>query len=262
MSNQLPISSQRLTKLRKSKGYTQNYVAKKIDVSVKTYRSWEIGYYKGNVQMFPKIDSDKLEMLSDLYNVSIDYILGRSDVTQIESSFIHNKIGLSENSINVLQENFMQHGHSHNLKYIEMIDFLLAHNETKNLLQNMYYYFFGNFQNIWNENSPDNNYSVTILDEYFSNGVSIDSKQIFVIFLSAITNALPNIKKDIVDDNPIYKNYGKESKTTTSLKNEIQRYEKFLKTTHTDTEKDMTLQLMYRQLEALEKLEKQGSDDS
>lgn len=260
MSNQLPITGQRLAELRKSKGYTQNYVAKQITVGVKTYRSWEIGYYKDNVHMFPKIDSDKLEKLSDLYNVSVDYILGRSDLTQIESSFIHDKIGLSENSINVLQENFVQHNHTHNMKYVEMIDFLLAHNETRNLLQNMYYYFFGNFQNVWNGNSPDDNLSVTILDECFSNGVSIESRQLFVIFLSAITNALPNIKKEIVDNNPIYKNYGKETETIESLENKIERLEKFLSTAHTDPKKDMSLQLMYKQLEALK--ERNGANET
>lgn len=102
-SCELPFSCQRLKELRKENKYTQDYVAKQIGVEVKTYRSWEIGYYKDNVQMFPKIDSDKLELLSDLYGVSVDYILGRSKCRIVENEKIREVTGLNDKSIETLK---------------------------------------------------------------------------------------------------------------------------------------------------------------
>lgn len=98
-----PFYCQILKDLRKENGYTQNYVATQISVEVKTYRSWEIGYYKDNVQMFPKIDNDKLEALADLYNVSVDYILGRSNCTSVENQKIKEITGLSNDAIETLK---------------------------------------------------------------------------------------------------------------------------------------------------------------
>lgn len=102
-SCELPFYCQILKDLRKENGYTQNYVATQISVEVKTYRSWEIGYYKDNVQMFPKIDNDKLEALADLYNVSVDYILGRSNCTSVENQKIKEITGLSNDAIETLK---------------------------------------------------------------------------------------------------------------------------------------------------------------
>ncbi len=102
-SYELPFYCQILKDLRKENGYTQNYVATQISVEVKTYRSWEIGYYKDNVQMFPKIDNEKLEALADLYNVSVDYILGRSKCTSVENEKIREIIGLNDHSIETLK---------------------------------------------------------------------------------------------------------------------------------------------------------------
>ena len=103
MSNCLPKLGQILKKLRKKNKYTQEYVAKEIGVGVKTYRSWEIGYYNDDVKMFPKIDNDKLEALADLYNVSVDYILGRSECITIENEKIREITGLSNDAIEMLK---------------------------------------------------------------------------------------------------------------------------------------------------------------
>lgn len=92
-----------IKELRTNNGYTQNYVAKQIKVEVKTYRSWEIGYYKDNTQMYPKIDNDKLEALADLYNVSVDYILGRSEYLSVENEKIGEITGLSNDAIEMLK---------------------------------------------------------------------------------------------------------------------------------------------------------------
>ena len=145
MGRKLPISCEILKNLRKKEKYTQKYVAEQLGVEVKTYRSWEIGYYKDNIQMFPTIDSEKLIKISDLYNVSIDYILGRSNITQVDNTYIHAKIGLSENSIFALEKAKNDQFTVYSSYIIEIIDFLLNHDETKELIRNLYYYFFVNF---------------------------------------------------------------------------------------------------------------------
>lgn len=251
LGSALPIRNKRLKDLREKAKLTQAYVAKKIGVTTKTYRTWEIGVNIGcsDSKIYPFTrDIDKLEKLAGLYGVSTDYILGRSNITQIDSDFIHSKIGISENSINVLLENQKKVDRSHRERYIEMIDFLLTHDETKNLLQNMYYYFFGNYNRTW-----ENKLAVNIYDETYIDGVSIPCHDIYIWFLSAITNAIPTIKASIVNNNPIYKNYGKKHISIEELQQEITKMEHFLDTIHQNKEEDNTLQMMYRQLESLKR---------
>lgn len=122
-----PFYCQILKDLRKKNGYTQNYVATQISVEVKTYRSWEIGYYKDNVQMFPKIDNEKLEALADLYSVSIDYILGRSKCTSVENEKIREVIGLDDYSIETLK-NIKRSYHFE--KDLEILNYIMSDTRT------------------------------------------------------------------------------------------------------------------------------------
>ena len=86
-SSKLPIRCERLKELRTKNGYTQSAIAERISVTTKTYRTWEIGVYnsRSNSQSYPPIDNEKLEKLSDIYNVSIDYILGKSNYTSVDN---------------------------------------------------------------------------------------------------------------------------------------------------------------------------------
>lgn len=62
----------RLKSLRIHKKYTQEECAKFINVHKGTISNWENGY------RFP--DEDILFKLADLFDVSLDYLLGRSDI--------------------------------------------------------------------------------------------------------------------------------------------------------------------------------------
>lgn len=221
MGRKLPISCEILKNLRKKEKYTQKYVAEQLGVEVKTYRSWEIGYYKDNIQMFPTIDSDKLIKISDLYNVSIDYILGRSNITQVDNTYIHAKIGLSENSIFALEKAKNDQFTVYSSYIIEIIDFLLNHDETKELIRNLYYYFFGDFSK-----TSDNKDNISLVDKY-NHGISIECNKLYTIFLSSIINLLPKIKATLIDGNPLYTNYGKHQPTIEELKNTIMLYQQF-----------------------------------
>ena len=59
----------RLKEVRKSKGLTQQDVAKYVGISQNNYSYWENGKVK--------IDNDSIKKLADLFNVSVDYLLGR-----------------------------------------------------------------------------------------------------------------------------------------------------------------------------------------
>lgn len=109
-SNKLPKKIQkriaeRLKELREHKQITQAQAAKEIGVTVKTYREWEIGKYTkdNSTHYYPSIDAGNLLALSELYGVSVDYLLCRSDFISPENDFIGNYTGLSDNAINGLR---------------------------------------------------------------------------------------------------------------------------------------------------------------
>lgn len=94
----LPVPN--LKELRLQNNATQADFARLLGCTVKTYR----GYEKG--AEYP--DTKCLIDLSDKYNVSIDWILGRSDCTSVDNEYIHQQLGLSDNAINQLK-GFMAH---------------------------------------------------------------------------------------------------------------------------------------------------------
>ena len=65
------ILSKRLRECRKARGLAQWQVAVYCDISEKTYQNYEL------MTREPKIEI--LIRIADLYGVSIDYLVGRSD---------------------------------------------------------------------------------------------------------------------------------------------------------------------------------------
>lgn len=72
-----------LKKLRKSKGLTQTEIAKFIGITQNSYSYWE------NDKV--KIDNASILKLADFFDVSVDYLLGRNELTPAERA-----AGLSE----------------------------------------------------------------------------------------------------------------------------------------------------------------------
>lgn len=64
-----------IQKLQKEKGYTKKFVWETLGVSNVTY--WE--YEKGTITP----GYDKLIILADLYGVSIDYLVGRTPIREV-----------------------------------------------------------------------------------------------------------------------------------------------------------------------------------
>ncbi|WP_273710482.1 helix-turn-helix domain-containing protein [Leuconostoc mesenteroides] len=62
----------RLRELRKERGLSQDRLANEMSINIKTLRRYEVGENNPRVAI--------LIELADYFNVSIDYLVGRSDV--------------------------------------------------------------------------------------------------------------------------------------------------------------------------------------
>lgn len=67
----MEILSKNLLELRKNKGLTRQAVADAIQISVRTYQRYE------NCEREPA--ASVLAALADFYDISIDYLMGRTD---------------------------------------------------------------------------------------------------------------------------------------------------------------------------------------
>ena len=65
------IIYQRVRDLREDHDWNQEYVAEKIGITQTTYSIYELG--KVNIPL------DMMIKLADLYHVSVDYLIGRTD---------------------------------------------------------------------------------------------------------------------------------------------------------------------------------------
>lgn len=65
------ILSKRLKECRKEKGFTQNQVAIYCDITEKTYQNYELMTREPKIEILIKI--------ADVFNVSLDYLTGRTD---------------------------------------------------------------------------------------------------------------------------------------------------------------------------------------
>lgn len=63
--------SERLVELRKARGFTQKQVYEGVSMSMLGYQRYEYGTREPSFQ--------KLIALADFYDVSLDYLVGRSD---------------------------------------------------------------------------------------------------------------------------------------------------------------------------------------
>lgn len=147
----LPKRCKRLRELRGDK--TQREMSVLLDVTEKTYRSWEKGEYrKGRTKKtYPQPDLERLIKMSEVFHCSIDYLLCRSDCTSVDNHYISLKTGLSEKAINELH-------------YLAVLDNALATEPDLNIINTL----------LEQLSSPHNNIIHTITDYLRSNGLSKD----------------------------------------------------------------------------------------
>ena len=99
--------SERLKKLRKDAGLTQVDVAKKLGISQPAYASWERGVKKPTQENLVKI--------SQILNVSIDFLVGNSDIDlsdndldNVELLFRLNSNGLTEEERKIFKKELIK----------------------------------------------------------------------------------------------------------------------------------------------------------
>ena len=78
----------RLKELRVEKGLNQKEVAKILGIAQPTLSGWETGR--------TQIDYDNLIKAADFYNVTIDYLLGRTDENAITSAAVPKQEALTQ----------------------------------------------------------------------------------------------------------------------------------------------------------------------
>lgn len=75
----MSLLSERLTSLREEKGWTKTLVANKLGLkNLGTYANWEYGTREPDAEM--------IKIISDLYDVTTDYLMGKSDNKYLNSS--------------------------------------------------------------------------------------------------------------------------------------------------------------------------------
>ena len=77
MDNTREFLAKRLKQRRKEKGLTQWEVAVYCDISEKAYQNYELMTREPKLEILAKI--------ADLFEVSLDYLVGRTDVKQVNS---------------------------------------------------------------------------------------------------------------------------------------------------------------------------------
>lgn len=127
----------RLKELRKTAGLTQMQISDKLNVSVKTYRTWEISKPDGSTV---PLNSENLEKLSKIYSVSTDYILGLSDYTSDYNNLIGEQTGLTNKAIdNLIRLN--KHWKATN---ISILNYIMSDYSTFCEFLNYLNYYFDN----------------------------------------------------------------------------------------------------------------------
>ena len=109
----IELTAKRLKELREKAGYShaklQDALKDKynIDISIVSLKKYEISQpYHAQYGMVKGMKIEYLNMFADFYNVSTDYILGRTNSTSVDltEKFIYEKFGLSSNTIKNLNQ--------------------------------------------------------------------------------------------------------------------------------------------------------------
>lgn len=111
--------SERLKELRKQRGLSQYDLAKKLGVSKSTISMIEVGSRQPSIEM--------MEMLCDYFNVSMDFLRGKEDVSLylIDPELADTASKLSEDAeLYELVKNLVNGSHEQRDKFVQMAQLL------------------------------------------------------------------------------------------------------------------------------------------
>ena len=193
--NNLPLFAQRLKELRLKAGLSQEKTADKLGCNYRTYRNWE--KYGKSIRVENLID------LADLFNVSTDYLLGRTDYIRKENEYICESTGLSDKSVEVLRSCNMEADWPGNQKgvldhkKINMLNFLIE-SEGNNkfegsVLLALYFFIFEN-----EIQAPYDNYNSYIDIDFAGVPLLMSKKDLFIASAKAnLDNYIYKLKESI-----------------------------------------------------------------
>jgi len=92
----LIVFHERLSSLREKKGITQKQCAADLGMDYSKYNKWERGVFRPDYEMLCK--------LSEYFDCTIDYLLGRDAVAKRDHADIAARTGLSEGAITFLEK--------------------------------------------------------------------------------------------------------------------------------------------------------------
>lgn len=120
-----------LKKARKKAQLTQQQLADKFNVSVKTVMNWEQGLVTPDLENVIK--------LADLLHADIDFLTGRIDCRTHDLQFVHDLTGLSEDAITILK-NWHQSGEASVESWPFLLNKILEDDDAPNLMNNLNIY--------------------------------------------------------------------------------------------------------------------------
>ena len=85
---------ERFQELKKKAGFTNEKIAEKLNLSEDRVKKW-------NDKALPTLEH--MVKLADIFQVSVDYMLGRDDCTSVENEYIHEVTGLSDKALKKLK---------------------------------------------------------------------------------------------------------------------------------------------------------------
>lgn len=119
--------TEHLKEARKAKNLTQEEVAKKLDISPSTYRKYE--QKSGN-----RTDTAYfIKSLVDTFEVSADYLIGKSNTPHPEYDDVIKKTGLNDKAIQQLQKFYALDGSETSQGYLDFINCFLGNDECTSL---------------------------------------------------------------------------------------------------------------------------------
>ena len=134
----------RLKEIRKKNGLTQQQLADKMNVILKTVQNWEQGI------AIPPFET--IIQLCDLLKCDVDYLIGRIDCQTHDNQFIHDEIGLNEAAINKMRN---LHKNNRASSFTDIISILIEHFNSEYMLDLIAEYI--------SRLSPENDIDITSL---------------------------------------------------------------------------------------------------
>lgn len=114
------IFTERLKTARESKNLTQKEAAEKLDIKLPTYRKYE--QTSGNRNDIPYF----MRTLADTFDVSADYLIGKSPTPHPEYDDVIKTLGLNEKSLQQLQKFHVLDGAEISQGYLDFINCFLG----------------------------------------------------------------------------------------------------------------------------------------